>query len=108
MSGTPSANPTGSSPFSATQANFGSSSGFKFLGHKLNLRFCEWHKAPVLFPCLVVNFTEPSAFIPKICEIRWTKSDRAHACEREPRAVAIASPLLTDRQTTTRTNPSLL
>src|SRR4029077_1126939 len=47
----------------------------KFFGHKFNLRFCEWHKAPVLFPCLVVNFAEPSAFIPKIFEIRWTKSD---------------------------------
>src|SRR5439155_20679359 len=43
----------------------------------MDLRFCERHKAPVLCPRLIVNFTEPSAFIPKIFEIRWTKSDGA-------------------------------
>ena len=77
MSGRPSANPTGSSPISATQANFRQQQRLQFVGHELDLRFCERHKTPVLFPCLVVNFTEPSAFIAKICEIGWTKSDRA-------------------------------
>ena len=43
----------------------------------IELGFGERNEAPVFFPRLIVNFTEPSAFIPKIFEIRWTKSDRA-------------------------------
>src|SRR5437763_15526603 len=44
----------------------------QFFGHELDLRFCEWHKTPVLFPRLIVNFTKPSTFIADIVKVRWT------------------------------------
>src|SRR5206468_8223203 len=48
----------------------------QFFGHKLDLRFCKWHKTPVLFPRLIVNLTESPALVPKIFEIGWANSDR--------------------------------
>src|SRR6266513_898668 len=61
-------------------ANFGNerelrnNQRLKLVRHELDLRFCEWHKTPVLSPRLIVNFTEPSALVPKISEIGWTNS----------------------------------
>src|SRR6266508_4211427 len=40
--------------------------------HELDLRFCEWHKTPVLSPRLIINFTKPSAFFADILKVRWT------------------------------------
>src|SRR5438132_4171327 len=42
--------------------------------NEIDLRFCEWHKSPVLSPRLIVNFTKPPAFIADILKVRRTNN----------------------------------
>src|SRR6266516_7947506 len=61
-------------------ANFGNerelrnNERLELVRHELDLRFCEWHKTPVLSPRLIVNFTKPSAFIADILKVRRTNN----------------------------------
>src|SRR5437867_3943071 len=59
-------------------ANFGNerelrnNERLELVRHELDLRFCKRHETPVLFPCPIVNFSKPSAFIAKILKVRRT------------------------------------
>src|SRR5436309_14489888 len=59
-------------------ANFGNerelwnNERLELVRHELDLRFCKRHETPVLFPCPIVNFSKPSAFITKILKVRRT------------------------------------
>src|SRR4029434_2332879 len=44
--------------------------------HKLDLSFREWHKPPILFPRLIVNFAKAPAFFANILEISRPDNDR--------------------------------
>src|SRR4029450_8102105 len=44
--------------------------------HELHLRFREWHKPPIPFPRLIVNFAKAPAFLANILEIARPDNDR--------------------------------